>query len=169
MYRTKVPQRLLWSFVRSVAAVASLALASTVPAFADQLVEQHNHLVTKFVHDMHADPLVADCAAHGYFVAGTSSAIDHVEFLTNSFDNAHAAVIPWNDSFGERKQHIKVDSVVTVDGLGIRSNGGAPLELKFRCGYVGGRLFAFSWNDPAPTARDHHKGAFGKRRLVAAL
>jgi hypothetical protein len=168
MYRNKVPQRLLWLVGRSVAAVASLALAITAPAFADQLA-QHNQLVSKFVNDMHADPLVADCAAHGYFVAGTSTSIDHVEFLPSSFDRAHAAVIPWNDSFGERKQHIKVDSLVTVEGLGVRRDGGEPLELKFRCGYVGGRLLAFSWDDPVPPARSHHKEAFGKRQHLAAL
>jgi hypothetical protein len=103
---------------------------------------------------MHADPLVADCAAHGNFVASTSTAFDHVEFPPSSFDSAHASVTPWNDSFDEGKQRVKVDNIVTVEGLGIRqSGGGDPADLKFRCGYVGAQMLAFSWNDPVPPTR----------------
>jgi hypothetical protein len=132
---------------------ASLSLICSAPAFADQL-EQHNDLVNKFVNDMHADPLVADCAAHGNFVASTSTAFDHVEFPPSSFDSAHASVTPWNDSFDEGKQRVKVDNIVTVEGLGIRqSGGGDPADLKFRCGYVGAQMLAFSWNDPVPPTR----------------
>ncbi|MGF6774600.1 hypothetical protein P3T18_007120 [Paraburkholderia sp. GAS199] len=103
---------------------------------------------------MHADPLVADCAAHGNFVASTSTAFDRVEFPPSSFDTAHASVTPWNDSFDQGKQRVKVDNIVTVEGLGIRQNGdGDPADLKFRCGYVGAQMLAFSWNDPVPPAR----------------
>jgi len=154
---------------RLAACAASVSLICSAPAFADQL-EQHNELVNKFVNDLHADPLVADCAAHGNFVASTSSAFDHVEFPPSSFDSAHASVTPWNDSFDEGKQRVKVDNIVTVEGLGIRQNGDSdPADLKFRCGYVGTQMLAFSWNDPVPPARPSvskpsgkHKGGKGK-------
>ncbi|MFM0228203.1 BspC domain-containing protein [Paraburkholderia dipogonis] len=153
MDRTNVPRRLLRLVGRLATCAASLSLICSAPAFADQL-EQHNDLVNKFVNDMHADPLVADCAAHGNFVASTSTAFDHVEFPPSSFDSAHASVTPWNDSFDEGKQRVKVDNIVTVEGLGIRqSGGGDPADLKFRCGYVGAQMLAFSWNDPVPPAR----------------
>jgi hypothetical protein len=169
MDRTNVPRRLLRVVGRLAACAASISLICSAPAFADQL-EQHNELVNKFVNDMHADPLVADCAAHGNFVASTSSAFDHVEFPPSSFDSAHASVTPWNDSFDEGKQRVKVDSIVTVEGLGIRQNGDSdPAALKFRCGYVGNQMLAFSWNDPVPPARPSvtkpsgkHKGGKGK-------
>jgi hypothetical protein len=169
MDRTNVPRQLLRVVGRLAACAASISLLCTAPAFADQL-EQHNELVKKFVNDMHADPLVADCAAHGNFVASTSSAFDHVEFPPSSFDTAHASVTPWNDSFDEGKQRVKVDNIVTVEGLGIRQNGDSdPADLKFRCGYVGSQMLAFSWNDPVPPARPSvtkpsgkHKGGKGK-------
>ncbi|MFM0335879.1 BspC domain-containing protein [Paraburkholderia fungorum] len=153
MDRTNVPRRLLRLVGRLASCAASLSLMCTAPAFADQL-EQHNDLVNKFVNDMHADPLVADCAAHGNFVASTSTAFDRVEFPPSSFDSAHASVTPWNDSFDQGKQRVKVDNIVTVEGLGIRQNGdGDPTDLKFRCGYVGAQMLAFSWNDPVPPTR----------------
>jgi hypothetical protein len=152
MDRTNVPRRLLRLVGRIAVWVAGVALVCPTLALADQL-DQHNQLVNQFVNDMHADPLVADCAAHGSFVASTSTAFDHVEFLPNAFDNVHSSVTPWNDSFDEGKQRVKVDSVVTVDGLGISSNGGDPDELHFRCGYVGTQMLAFSWNDPVPPLR----------------
>ena len=166
---TNVPRRLLRVVGRLAACAASVSLICSAPAFADQL-EQHNELVNKFVNDLHADPLVADCAAHGNFVASTSSAFDHVEFPPSSFDTAHASVTPWNDSFDEGKQRVKVDNIVTVEGLGIRQNGDSdPADLKFRCGYVGTQMLAFSWNDPVPPARPSvskpsgkHKGGKGK-------
>lgn len=135
------------------------------PAFADQL-EQHNQLVDKFVNDMHADPLVADCAAHGNFVASTSTAFDHVEFPPSSFDSAHSSVTPWNDSFDEGKQRVKVDNIVTVEGLGVRQDGGDPADLKFRCGYVGNQMLAFSWNDPVPPAKPRAEPSSGKHKSV---
>ncbi|APR36377.1 BspC domain-containing protein [Paraburkholderia sp. SOS3] len=152
MDRTNVPRRLLRLVGRIAVWVTGVALASPTLSLADQL-EQHNQLVNQFVNDMHADPLVADCAAHGSFVASTSTAFDRVEFPPTAFDNVHASVTPWNDSFDERKQRVKVESIVTVDGLGIRTNGGDPEELHFRCGYVGAQMLAFSWNDPVPPLR----------------
>jgi hypothetical protein len=169
MDRTNVPRRLLRVVGRLAACAASVSLMCTATAFADQL-EQHNELVDKFVNEMHADPLVADCAAHGNFVASTSTAFDRVEFPPSSFDTAHSSVTPWNDSFDEGKQRVKVDNIVTVEGLGVRQdNSGDPADLKFRCGYVGNQMLAFSWNDPVPPARARaepasgkHKGAKGK-------
>ncbi|SMG47434.1 BspC domain-containing protein [Paraburkholderia susongensis] len=161
MDRTNVPRRLLRVFGRLAACAASLSLICTAPAFADQL-EQHNGLVSKFINDMHADPLVADCAAHGDFVASTSTAFDHVEFPPSSFDGAHSSVTPWNDSFDEGKQRVKVDSIVTVEGIGVPQSGsGEPSDLKFRCGYVGSQMLAFSWNDPVPPNRAHSEGSRG--------
>lgn len=153
MDRTNAPRRLLRLVGRFAAIAASSMLVCTAPASADQL-EQHNELVNRFVHDLHADPLVADCAAHANFVASTSTAFDHVEFPPSSFDSAHSSITPWNDSFDEGKQRVKVDSIVTVEGLGVPQSGsGSPMDLKFRCGYLGTQMLAFSWNDPVPPAR----------------
>src|SRR5579875_930491 len=107
MDRTNVPRRLLRLVGRLATFAATLSLTCAAPAFADQL-EQHNDLVNKFVNEMHADPLVADCAAHGDFVASTSTAFDHVEFPSSSFDSAHGSIVPWNDAFDDHKQRIKV-------------------------------------------------------------
>ncbi|MEI5999373.1 hypothetical protein H3V53_19815 [Paraburkholderia bengalensis] len=162
MDRTNAPRRLPRLIGRLAVWLASASLACALPAFADQL-GQHNDLVNKFISDMHADPLVADCAAHGNFVASTSTAFDHVEFPPSSFDSAHAAVTPWNDSFDEGKQKVKVDSIVTVEGLGIPQGGGDPSQLKFRCGYVGAQMLAFSWNDPVPPLRAHSTASPGSQ------
>ncbi|KAA1004444.1 hypothetical protein FVF58_31595 [Paraburkholderia panacisoli] len=161
MDRTNMPRRLLRLVGRLATVAAGLSLICAAPAFAAQL-EQHNDLVNKFVNDLHADPLVADCAAHGDFVASTSTVFDHVEFPPSSFDSAHASVTPWNDSFDEGKQRVKVDNIVTVEGLGIRQSGeGDPAALKFRCGYVGAQMLAFSWNDPVPPSRASSSGSAG--------
>ncbi|MFM0420379.1 BspC domain-containing protein [Paraburkholderia aromaticivorans] len=163
MDRTNVPRRLLRLVGRLATCAASLSLICSTSALADQL-EQHNDLVNRFVNEMHADPLVADCAAHGNFVASTSTAFDHVEFPPSSFDSAHASVTPWNDSFDEGKQRVKVDNIVTVEGLGVRQSGeGDPADLKFRCGYVGAQMLAFSWNDPVPPARARASEPSGSR------
>ena len=69
-----------------------------------------------------ADPLAADCAAHGSFIASTSSAFDRVDFAPNAFDSGNATITPWNDSFDQGKQRVKVDNIVTVDGLGIHDD-----------------------------------------------
>ena len=135
------------------AALAGLPLAFIAPARAD-LIDQRNELIAKFVGDMHADPLVADCAAHASFVASTSNVIDHVDFAPEAFDSSHATITPWNQPFDEGKQRIKVDNIVTVEGQGIaRDKDHAPYGLKFRCGYVGQQMLAFAWNDPMPAAK----------------
>ncbi|MBR8303620.1 hypothetical protein KDW49_23195 [Burkholderia dolosa] len=141
--------RVLRALGKLAACVAGLSLALPAPVFAD-LLDQRSELINKFVNEMHADPLVADCAAHGSFIASTSSAFDRVDFAPNAFDSGNATITPWNDSFDQGKQRVKVDNIVTVDGLGIRTDGGDPTPLKFRCGYVGQQMLAFSWNDPVP-------------------
>jgi len=144
------PRRLL-RLVGRFAVCASLACA--VSAFADTL-DERNELIHHFVTDLKANPLIADCAAHGNFIASTSSAFDHVEFPADSFDASHSNIEPWNDSFDEKKQRIKVDNVVTVDGQGVPKNGDNEVTpLKFRCGYVGSQMLAFAWNDPVPPLR----------------
>ncbi|AET89512.1 hypothetical protein BSFA1_18000 [Burkholderia sp. SFA1] len=144
------PRRLL-RLVGRLAVCASLACA--VSAFADSL-DERNELIHHFVIDFQANPLIADCAAHGNFIASTSSAFDRVEFPATSFDAAHSSIEPWNDSFDEKKQRIKVDNVVTVEGQGMPKSGERdPTPLKFRCGYVGSQMLAFGWNDPVPPLR----------------
>ena len=152
----QVPRRLLrlvgrLVVIASMATLASAACSAT--AFADTL-DERNELVNHFVTDFNANPLMADCAAHGSFVASTSTAFDHVEFPASSFDSAHGSIAPWNDAFDDHKQRIKVDNVVTVEGLGVTKDGdSSPSTLKFRCGYVGSQMLAFGWNDPVPSAR----------------
>jgi hypothetical protein len=144
------PRRLL-RLVGRLAVCASLACA--VSAFADSL-DERNELIHHFVTDFKANPLVADCAAHGNFIASTSSAFDRVEFPPASFDASHSSIEPWNDSFDEKKQRIKVDNVVTVEGQGMPKDGERDATpLKFRCGYVGSQMLAFGWNDPVPPLR----------------
>lgn len=142
-------RRIFRAFGKLAACIAGLSLAFSAPVFAD-LLDQRSELVNKFVNEMHADPLVADCAAHGNFIASTSPAFSRVEFPPSAFESGNAAITPWNDSFDQGKQRVKVDNIVTVEGLGIRNDGGDPDHLKFRCGYVGQQMLAFSWNDPVP-------------------
>ncbi|MCL4631261.1 hypothetical protein [Burkholderia sp.] len=141
--------RIFRALGKLAACIAGLSLALPAPVFAD-LLDQRSELINKFVNEMHADPLAADCAAHGSFIASTSTAFDRVDFPPNAFDSGNATITPWNDSFDQGKQRVKVDNIVTVDGLGIHSNGSDPTPLKFRCGYVGQQMLAFSWNDPVP-------------------
>jgi hypothetical protein len=164
MDSSNTPRRLLRLVGRLAACAAGLSLTFATPVFAD-LLDQRNELINKFVNDMHADPLVADCAAHSNFVASTSTAFDHVEFPPSSFDSAHATITPWNDSFDEGKQRVKVDNIVTVEGLGVRHDGnGPPANLKFRCGYVGPQMLAFSWNDPVPPAKPRGASSSSKKK-----
>lgn len=159
MDRNKAIHRSLTAAGRIVVCAASILLVTALPASAAQL-DQHNDLVNTYVTTMHADPLVADCAAHGDFVASTSNVVDHVEFSPQSFDSGHATITPWNDSFDEGKQRVKVDTVVSVDGVGIPQNSSEPpLDLKFRCGYVDNQMLAFSWNDPLPPSRARSEAA----------
>lgn len=150
---------MLGQFATCAATGVTLVCVS-LSAQADQL-NQHDTLVNQYVTQMHANPLVADCAAHGNFIAGTSSVIDHVEFTPSSFDSTHSSLTPWNDAFDQGKQRTKVDTVVTVSGVGILRSGVSPIDLNFRCGYVDHQMMAFSWNDPVPAAR-HISGEPGR-------
>ena len=132
-----------------------MPLVATAPAHADT-IDQRNELIAHFINDMHADPLVADCAAHGSFVASTSTVVDHVDFPPEAFDSAHAEITPWHQPFDEGKQRTTVDNIVTVEGQGIpRETSHEPYPLKFRCGYVGTQMLAFTWNDPVPPLKAH--------------
>ncbi|GAB5099681.1 hypothetical protein P9250_26965 [Caballeronia sp. LP006] len=151
MESNHAPRRLL-RLVGRLAVCASIACAA-VSALADSL-DERNELIHHFVTDFHANPLVADCAAHGNFIASTSAAFDHVEFPPAVFDPSRSTIEPWNDSFDEKKQRIKVDNVVTVEGEGVSKSGESDVTpLKFRCGYVGSQMLAFGWNDPVPPLR----------------
>lgn len=125
----------------------SLFLIFSAPVFAN-LIDQHIKLVNKFINDMNADPIVADCAAHGSFIASTSKAFSYVYFPSNSFKHGKFTVTPWNDSFDQEKQRVKVDSIITVNGFGVTKDNRHSTALKFRCGYVGMQILAFNWNDP---------------------
>ncbi|NLP65877.1 BspC domain-containing protein [Paraburkholderia sacchari] len=171
MDRYNASRQLLTVIGRLAACAVSLTFVCTLPAQADQVdqnqaiqagpidqpgdfASRQSDLANTFVTQMHADPLVASCAAHGNFIASTSDALDHVEFPPSSFDSAHSTVTPWNDAFDEGKQRVKVDTIVTVDGIGIpKDSSHGPYDLKFRCGYIGQQILAFSWNDPVPPLR----------------
>jgi hypothetical protein len=152
MQSIHAPRRLLRLVGRLAVCASFIASAWSVTAAADTL-DERNELVNHFVTDLNANPLIADCAAHGSFVASTSTAFDHVEFPASSFDASHSSLVPWNDSFDEKKQRVKVDNVVTVEGVGVGKESSDPATLKFRCGYVGSQMLAFGWNDPVPPAR----------------
>jgi hypothetical protein len=147
--------------------VCALPLIATAPARADT-IDQRNEMIAHFVNDMHANPLVADCAAHGSFVASTSTVIDHVDFPPEAFDSAHAEITPWNQPFDEGKQRTTVDNIVTIEGQGIpRDTSHESYPVKFRCGYVGTQMLAFTWNDPVPPLKAHTERTSkkkGKRR-----
>ncbi len=148
----------------ALSAALTLPLIAAAPAHADLLIDQRNEMIAHFINDNHADPLVADCAAHGNFVASTSTAIDHVDFPPEAFDSAHAEIKPWNQPFDQGKQRVTVDNVVTVEGHGIpRESSHAPYPLTFRCGYVGTQMLAFSWNDPVPALKPHHERSSKKK------
>lgn len=147
----------------ATSAILALPLIAIAPAHADS-IDQRNELIAHFVNDMHADPLVADCAAHGNFVASTSTVIDHVDFPPEAFDSAHAEIKPWNQPFDQGKQRITVDNIVTVEGQGIpREASHEPYPLNFRCGYVGTQMLAFTWNDPVPPLKGHSEGSSKKK------
>ncbi len=168
MDRSKFSRRLRQlAGLLAISAVCSVPLLATDPARADT-IDQRNELIAHFINDMHADPLVADCAAHGSFVASTSTVIDHVDFPPEAFDSAHASVTPWNQPFSGGKQRTTVDNVVTIEGQGIpREASHEPYPLDFRCGYVGAQMLAFSWNDPVPPLKPRNEPSSkkkGKRR-----
>jgi len=133
--------------------------------FTEQL-DSHTALVQQLIDKQHAQPLVADCAAHAAFVVPTSPVYDHVEFLPTSLDAQHASAEPWNQPFDDGKQHITVDTLVLVNGLGYRKNAGEdsqPDLLKFRCGYIADKLLAFAYNEPDLHMIPHNEGGTPRR------
>lgn len=126
---------------------AGLAAAS-LAAHADQL-QQHQQLVETYIQQQHADPLVADCAAHANFVVSTVPGYDSVSYADDAFDADHAHIEPWQKPFDDGKQKIEVATVVTLDGIGHRPNGRTDV-LHIRCGYNEGRLMAFGYTSPLP-------------------
>ncbi|MGF7188467.1 hypothetical protein JOE11_001494 [Robbsia andropogonis] len=129
------------------------ALATLLPltiAHADPILD-HDVMVQQLIEQQHANPLVADCAAHAAFVVPTSHLYDHVEFLPAELDDQHASIEAWNQPFDDRKQRVNVETLVRVSGLGYRKNAGEagqPDLLHFRCGYVQDKLLAFGYNEP---------------------
>jgi len=79
MDRNKVFRRSSTAAGRILVCAASVFFALALPAPAAQL-DQRNELINTYVTQMRADPLVADCAAHGNFIASMSGALDRVEF-----------------------------------------------------------------------------------------
>ncbi|MGI4814849.1 MAG: BspC domain-containing protein [Janthinobacterium lividum] len=164
--------RSLRRFTRRLA--SSLLLVSGLcgaVAHADQ-IDDHNALVARFIGQDHAEPLVADCAAHAAYVVPTSPSYDRVEFADQALDPQHATVQPWSEPFGTGKQRISVDTVVTVDGQGFRkgADDGTPDALTFRCGYLDSKLLAFEYNEPrqAVTASGGGSRGHGRRTHASA-
>lgn len=141
-------QRAVRVLMRAVctAAVTATPLVVSGPAQAFTL-EQHRTLVEQYVKDRHADPLVADCAAHASFVVATLPGYDSVEYGETALDAEHAKVQPWNGPFDDRKQRTDVTQMVELDGVGKRTTGQTD-NLHIRCGYVDGRMMGFDYTSP---------------------
>lgn len=145
--------------VRQVAATASIAsvaaplclsagMVFTAPAQAFTL-EQHRALVEQYVNTRHADPLVADCAAHASFVVATLPGYESVEYAEHALDAEHAKVLPWSGPFDDRKQRVDVTQMVELDGIGKRTTGQTD-NIHIRCGYADGRMMGFNYTSPLP-------------------
>jgi hypothetical protein len=129
------------------AVVAPLCLSAfTAPAQAFTL-EQHRALVEQFVNTRHADPLVADCAAHASFVVATLPGYASVEYADNALDSEHAKVLPWSGPFDDHKQRVDVTQMVELDGIGKRTTGQTD-NIHIRCGYADGRMMGFNYTSP---------------------
>ncbi|AHN74217.1 MULTISPECIES: BspC domain-containing protein [Pandoraea] len=150
--------------VRQVAASASIAVAApfclsafAAPAQAFTL-EQHRALVEQFINTRHADPLVADCAAHASFVVATLPGYESVEYADNALDADHAKVAPWSGPFDDRKQRVDVTQMVELDGIGKRTTGQTD-NIHIRCGYADGRMMGFDYTSPLPQVEQPVKRA----------
>lgn len=148
------------------------ALLPLTAAHADAIVD-HDAMVQQLIDQQHANPLVADCAAHAAFVVPTSRLYDHVEFLPAELDAQHASTEPWNQPFDDRKQRVNVETMVQVSGLGYRkdaSEASQPDLLHFRCGYVQDKLLAFGYNEPPqstpPVTETVSRGRGGARHAA---
>lgn len=144
--------------------------AFTAPAQAFTL-EQHRALVEQFINTRHADPLVADCAAHASFVVATLPGYESVEYADNALDPEHAKVAPWSGPFDDRKQRVDVTQMVELDGIGKRTTGQTD-KIHIRCGYADGRMMGFDYTSPLPQVEQPVKrsarGTRGKASHAAA-
>ena len=168
--------------VRQVAATASIAsvaaplylsagMVFTTPAQAFTL-EQHRALVEQYVNTRHADPLVADCAAHASFVVATLPGYESVEYAEHALDAEHAKVLPWSGPFDDRKQRVDVTQMVELDGIGKRTTGQTD-NIHIRCGYADGRMMGFNYTSPLsqveqPVKRAKRGSSHGKVKHAAA-
>ncbi|AKC72412.1 hypothetical protein MB84_13675 [Pandoraea oxalativorans] len=137
--------------VRQVAGIASIAAPLCLSAFTAPVqaftLEQHRALVEQFVNTRHADPMVADCAAHASFVVATLPGYESVEYGETALDPEHAKIAPWNGPFDDRKQRVDVTQMVELDGVGKRTNGQTD-NIHIRCGYADGRMMGFDYTSP---------------------
>ncbi|WP_150559215.1 BspC domain-containing protein [Pandoraea bronchicola] len=121
-------------------------------------LEQHRALVEQLINTRHADPLVADCAAHASFVVATLPGYESVEYGENALDPEHAKVAPWSGPFDDRKQRVDVTQMVELDGVGKRTSGQTD-NIHIRCGYVDGRMMGFDYTSPLPQVEQPVKRA----------
>ncbi|VVD94128.1 hypothetical protein PCE31106_01766 [Pandoraea cepalis] len=159
-----------------IASVVSVAVplclcAVAAPAQAFTL-EQHRALVEQFVNTRHADPLVADCAAHASFVVATLPGYESVEYADNALDSEHAKVLPWSGPFDDHKQRVDVTQMVELDGIGKRTSGQTD-NIHIRCGYADGRMMGFNYTSPLsqveqPVKRAKRGSTHGKVKHAAA-
>ncbi|MFJ2991865.1 BspC domain-containing protein [Pandoraea sp. NPDC087047] len=162
--------------VRQVAGIATVAAplclsAFTAPAQAFTL-EQHRALVEQFINTRHADPLVADCAAHASFVVATLPGYESVEYGDTALDPEHAKIEPWSGPFDDRKQRVDVTQMVELDGVGKRTSGQTD-NIHIRCGYAEGRMMGFDYTSPLsqveqPVKRATHGNTRGKASHATA-
>lgn len=143
-------QRAVRGLMRAVCTAAVAATPFAIPGTAHAFtLEQHRALVDKFINERHADPLVADCAAHASFVVATLPGYESVEYNDTALDPTHAKVEPWSGPFDDRKQRVDVTQMVTLDGVGKRTTGQTD-EIHIRCGYADGRMMGFDYTSPLP-------------------
>jgi len=137
--------------VRQVAGIASIAAPLCLSAFTAPVqaftLEQHRALVEQFINTRHADPMVADCAAHASFVVATLPGYESVEYGETALDPEHAKIEPWNGPFDDRKQRVDVTQMVELDGVGKRTSGQTD-NIHIRCGYADGRMMGFDYTSP---------------------
>jgi hypothetical protein len=137
--------------IASVAGVAAVAAPLGLSAFVAPAqaftLEQHRALVEQFINTRHAEPLVADCAAHASFVVATLPGYESVEYGETALDPAHAKIEPWNGPFDDRKQRVDVTQMVELDGVGKRTSGQTD-NIHIRCGYADGRMMGFDYTSP---------------------
>ncbi|BBO60008.1 BspC domain-containing protein [Mycoavidus sp. B2-EB] len=132
--------------------VGCLMLLLPLPSHAGRR-DEHLDLVKQFITQQQATPLVADCAAHASFVVTTLPLYTRIEFPDGALDNGQASLLPWHQPFNNKKQRVKVDTIVSISGVGYRkAERSKPDVLEFRCGYLANQLLAFDYNEPKPAS-----------------